>query len=229
MYACMYVTVPLPFILKGSVLEQAAFNDLFPSMILRCWLGGRKGIRPVKTDWWGTGIFVWIEVQMICIWSSLCHCHPVISCSSKMQNDLPFWCRFTQVVLEKRPLKRYSSSSFRNFYYVLWRNELWAVSRWQCDRIEVVFMCHSQMTSRMWPTPTSEAWTSRSRKSARLLSCRSLILSFINRSASTRLGACWCSVRPAAEKRCSRKPLHTTQPVPLSVLRSDAMHRYFCL
>jgi len=23
---------------------------------------------------------VWIEVQMICIWSSWCHCHPVISC-----------------------------------------------------------------------------------------------------------------------------------------------------
>jgi len=40
-----------------------------------CWLGGRKSIRPVKTEWWGAGM-----VQMICIWSSWCHCHPVISC-----------------------------------------------------------------------------------------------------------------------------------------------------
>ena len=44
------------------------------------------------------------EVQMIRIWSSWCHRHPIISWCSKIQNGLPFWCRFTQVVLEKRPL-----------------------------------------------------------------------------------------------------------------------------
>jgi len=44
---------------------------------------------------------VWSEVQVICIWSSWCHCHYIISCSSKIQNGLPFWCRLTQVVLEK--------------------------------------------------------------------------------------------------------------------------------
>ena len=47
---------------------------------------------------------VWSVVQMICIWSSWCHCHPIISCFSKIQNGLPFWCRLIQVVLEKRPL-----------------------------------------------------------------------------------------------------------------------------
>jgi len=36
------------------------------------------------------------------------HCHPIIPCSSKIQNGLPFWCRLTQVVLEKRPLNRCS-------------------------------------------------------------------------------------------------------------------------
>jgi len=41
------------------------------------------------------------EVQMMCIWSSWCHCHAIISCSSKIQNGLPFWCQLTQVVLEK--------------------------------------------------------------------------------------------------------------------------------
>jgi len=54
---------------------------------------------------------VWSEVQIICIWSSWCHPHPIISCSSKIQNGLPFWCRLTQLVLEKRLLNRYSSSS----------------------------------------------------------------------------------------------------------------------
>ena len=33
---------------------------------------------------------VWSKVQMICIWSSGCQCHPVISCSSKIQNRLTF-------------------------------------------------------------------------------------------------------------------------------------------
>jgi len=51
------------------------------------------------------------KMQMICIWSSWCHCHLIISCSSKIQNGLRFWCRFTQVVLEQRPLKGCSSSS----------------------------------------------------------------------------------------------------------------------
>jgi len=47
---------------------------------------------------------VWSEVQMICIWFSWCHCHPIISCISKIQNGLSFWYQSTQVVLEKRPL-----------------------------------------------------------------------------------------------------------------------------
>jgi len=48
---------------------------------------------------------------MICIWSSWCHCHPIISCCSKIQNGFAFWCRLTQVVLEKKPLNGYSSSN----------------------------------------------------------------------------------------------------------------------
>jgi len=32
-----------------------------PSVLWRCWLGGRKGIRPVKTEWWGVGMVVCLE------------------------------------------------------------------------------------------------------------------------------------------------------------------------
>jgi len=49
-------------------------------------------------------LFGWSELQMICIWSSWCHCHPIISCSSKIQNGSHFWCQLTQFVLEKRQL-----------------------------------------------------------------------------------------------------------------------------
>ena len=30
-------------------------------MLWRCWLGGRKGIRPVKTEWWGVSVVVCLE------------------------------------------------------------------------------------------------------------------------------------------------------------------------
>jgi len=59
---------------------------------------------------------VWSEVQTIGIWSSWCRCQPIISYSSKIQNGLPFWCRLTQVVLEKMLLNGCSSSSSNNFY-----------------------------------------------------------------------------------------------------------------
>jgi len=70
------------------------------------WVAGRVFIWSVKnlSDEVLTWLSVWSEVQMICIWSSWCHCHPIISCSSKIQNGLPFWCRLNRVVLDKRPL-----------------------------------------------------------------------------------------------------------------------------
>ena len=89
-----------------------------PSVLWRCWLGGRKGIRPV-----------WSKVQT-CIWPSWCHCHSQSLASVKSRvvllvflvpADLGspgkravkrvcvcvcvcvcYW--LTQVVLEKRPL-----------------------------------------------------------------------------------------------------------------------------
>ena len=33
---------------------------------------------------------VWNEVQMICMWSNWCHCHPIISCSIKIQMGLTY-------------------------------------------------------------------------------------------------------------------------------------------
>jgi len=47
-----------------------------PSMLWCCWLGGRKGILPVKKLSGGmlAWLCVWIKVQ-IRIWPSWCHCH----------------------------------------------------------------------------------------------------------------------------------------------------------
>jgi len=77
-----------------------------PAVLWHCWLGVRRSIRPVKrlTDEVLAWLSVWSEVQMICIWSSWCHCHPVISCFIKIQTGLPFRYCLTLVVLEKWPL-----------------------------------------------------------------------------------------------------------------------------
>jgi len=48
---------------------------------------------------------------MIRLWSSSLHCDLIISCFIKIQNALPFWCRLTQIVLEKRPLNGHRCSS----------------------------------------------------------------------------------------------------------------------
>ena len=37
------------------------FYSHYPSVLWRCWLGGRNGIRPVKTECWGTGGVICLE------------------------------------------------------------------------------------------------------------------------------------------------------------------------
>jgi len=34
---------------------------VLPSVLWCCWLVGRKGIQPVKTEWWGTGMIICLE------------------------------------------------------------------------------------------------------------------------------------------------------------------------
>jgi len=47
-----------------------------PSVRWPCWLGVRKSVRPVKIKRWGVGVVVCSQVQIVCIWSSWCHCIP---------------------------------------------------------------------------------------------------------------------------------------------------------
>jgi len=96
--------------LLWSHLPQLQTLPSFNALIL---LVGRQEGHPACKNWM---VRYWHGIcrqpaAMICMWSSWCHCHPVISCSSKIQNGLPFWCQLTQVVLEKRPLNGCSSSS----------------------------------------------------------------------------------------------------------------------
>ena len=73
-----------------------------PSVLWRCWLGGRKGIWPVKKLSGGVLVWlsVWSEVQT-CIWPSWCHCHSLSLAPVKSRLVLPFWYWLTWVVPDK--------------------------------------------------------------------------------------------------------------------------------
>jgi len=90
-----------------------------PSVLWYCWLGIRKSIQPAKNllmKCW-CGYLFWSEVQILCMWSSWCHCTPSSLASLKSRMVLPFWCWLTQIVLEKRPLNQCLSVNW--CYFVL--------------------------------------------------------------------------------------------------------------
>ena len=82
-----------------------------PSMIWHCWLGGRKGIWPVKNwlvgCWHVNVIMTWLSLWSklrTCIWPSRCHCHSPSLASVKSRLVLPFWYRLTWIGPDKGPL-----------------------------------------------------------------------------------------------------------------------------
>ena len=65
-----------------------------PSVLWRCWLGGRKRIPPVKkTEWWGASVVVCLERGADLHTAQLKPLPLTVSCFSKIQIGLPFWYR----------------------------------------------------------------------------------------------------------------------------------------
>ena len=58
-----------------------------PSVLWRCWLGGRKGIRPVKKTewWWGAGVVICLERGADLHIAQLMPLPLTVSCFSKIQ------------------------------------------------------------------------------------------------------------------------------------------------
>jgi len=63
-----------------------------PSVLLRCWLdlGARKGIRPVKTEWWGAGVVVCMEQGADLHMAQLMPLSLTVPCFSKLQIGFTF-------------------------------------------------------------------------------------------------------------------------------------------
>ena len=61
-----------------------------PSVLWRCWLGGRKGIRPVKNEWWGAGMVICLERGADLHMANLMPLPLTVSCFSKIQIGFTF-------------------------------------------------------------------------------------------------------------------------------------------
>jgi len=100
-------------------VTSVTFTNL-PSVLWHCWLGVRKSIRPVKTEWWGVGVDICLEKGADClhIWSSWCLC---ILKTHNLLPHLTLQIGFTFLVPpyagcpKKRPLSGCSTSSCNLF------------------------------------------------------------------------------------------------------------------
>ena len=63
---------------------------IVPSELWRCWLGGRKGIRPVKTEWRGVGVVICLERGADLYMDELMSLPLTVSCFSKIQTGFTF-------------------------------------------------------------------------------------------------------------------------------------------
>ena len=74
-------------------------------MLWCCWLGGRKGIRPVKeTEWLGGGMVICLERGAELHIAQLMPLPLTLFASVKSRLVLPLWYRLTRVVTDKGPL-----------------------------------------------------------------------------------------------------------------------------
>jgi len=68
-------------------------------------VGQQEGHPACKTQWWSAGVVICLERGADLHMAQLMPLPLTAACFSEIQMVLPFWCRLTQVVLDKGPLK----------------------------------------------------------------------------------------------------------------------------
>jgi len=69
-------------------------------------LGGRKGIPPVKTDWWGAGVVICLEQAADLYMAQLVPLPLTVSCFSKIQIGFTFLVPAHRGTAGQRAVKR---------------------------------------------------------------------------------------------------------------------------
>ena len=80
----------LVFLVDNSHLVSTFVCCLFAFSALTSWLGGRKGIRPVKKQWWGAGVVICLERGADSHLAQLMPLPLTVSCFSEIQTGSTF-------------------------------------------------------------------------------------------------------------------------------------------
>ena len=91
-----------------------------PSVLWRCWLGGRKGIRPVETEWWSAGMVICLERGADLHTAQLLPLPLTVSCFSKIQFGFTFLLPAHPGSPGQRAVKRMYGSGIQCFDAVGW-------------------------------------------------------------------------------------------------------------
>ena len=94
---CLFVSLSvhqrisgIPHPISTKFLCMLSMSVSVPLVLWRWWLGGRKGIRPVKTKWWGAGVVVCLEQGADLHMAQLMPLPLSVSCFSKIQIGFAF-------------------------------------------------------------------------------------------------------------------------------------------
>jgi len=95
---------------------------------------------------------VWSVVQMICIWSSWCNCHPIISCVIKIQSGLTFLVSAYPGCAGKMAVKWVSVFLYGLFLHIQpsWSNKM-RFCVLSLQGLKQVFVAHVMITTDSWP------------------------------------------------------------------------------
>ena len=84
-----YTTTTLTPVTVGEHQHCVILTGFVPSVLSRCWSGGRKRIRPVKTEWWGAGVVICLEQGADLHRAQLMPLPLTVSCFSKIHLGSP--------------------------------------------------------------------------------------------------------------------------------------------
>jgi len=75
---------------KNVIFVHLGVTRVVPSVLCRRWLGGRKDIRPVKTEQWGAGVVICLERGADLRMAQLMTLPLTVSCITKIQIGFTF-------------------------------------------------------------------------------------------------------------------------------------------
>ena len=130
-------------------------QGLLPSVLWRCWLGGRKGIRPVKTEWWGAGVVICLERGADLQMAQMMPLPLTVSCFSKIQIGFTFLVLAHPSSPGQRAIKRVCEGLLRFFKcWRLWREPVVGCHQWLWK--EPVVMCSNW---NVWQAMSQQVFT----------------------------------------------------------------------